>query len=68
MKYAIRIVDGTTGQKKLFAIVRNENVERYRNMARNTIRYGSSDWVSVNEWSMDVSPQWWEFPAGNLFN
>ena len=68
MKYAIRIVN-SEGKYKLFAIVIDKDnlVSKYRQLARESIPTGSSDWVEAEQWSMDIAPNWWEFPAGDLF-
>ena len=71
-KSAIRIVSGQTGEKKLFAVCsgKNDEIVRHYILAKESIAYGSSDWVEVNAWAHVfeyIPPSYWDFPAGNLF-
>ena len=52
MKFAIRIVDGN-GKSTLFAICEDRGGQVYRHyqLAKQSIEYGSSDWVTMNEWT-----------------
>jgi hypothetical protein len=50
VKYAIRIVDSETYQQKLFAVVSEKDVAKYRQLARESFGPVSSNWLTVAEW------------------
>lgn len=54
-KYAIRIVQGEecfgANRRKLFAICKEEDVARFRKLARRTRCVYSSDMISVTFWN-----------------
>jgi hypothetical protein len=53
MKYAIRIVSGDSPHfTRLFAVVKEDyaTVAKFHKLAKESIPYGSSDWVVVHNW------------------
>lgn len=54
MKYAIRIVSVDSGftERSLFAVVPEEYVTKYRQMAKQSIPSGSSSWIQSEEWKL----------------
>lgn len=48
MRYAIRITDGQN--TRLFAVVGLTNTTKFRNLAKQSITSGSSEWVTIAEW------------------
>lgn len=74
MKYAIRIMNADTGEKKLFAIAKDaDSVIGLRYFAKKTIPFGLSMWIKVERWGW-LEHEWrspdsiyFDFSAGDLF-
>ena len=53
-KYAIRIINNKDEKGRLFAVIPKlpiEQVTRYYNLAKKSIEYGSSEWITVRPWN-----------------
>jgi hypothetical protein len=67
-KYAIYIVSGDTGARKLFAVCSEPNqITRHRNIAQQTLRGPlSSDHISIRLWELPQTVKGYSyFPGGN---
>jgi hypothetical protein len=67
VKTAIRIVDSATLMTRLFAVCpAGISTTRHYNMAKESLPYGSSDWVRMDAWTYpyqfaDRDYEYWHF-------
>jgi hypothetical protein len=71
MKRAIRIVASRNDKGILFAVCPDgPEVIRHYNLAKKSLSKGSSSWISITKWELDVDkfkPNYFDFPTGSLF-